>query len=302
MNRKPIRPVTVASVCGPNGTPEEILALAKTAAAQQPDLILLHECWADTDESSGMAMLPRLRALAAEYGTYIVHPLRLADKGRTYNSALVIDRRGEITGRYDKAYPYWDEILSEERADGIFPGALRQPVMDCDFGKIAVMICFDANFPQVWANAAEQGAELVLWPSAYGAGMQLAAHALNYHYPIVTATSSGHCTVFDLDGERTVNVHHDRPFVQWVTLDLDRCIFHENFNTEKLQQLLAEKPPRLEVEKHLPAEQWIIVRSAMEGVSAKTVCKNAGMEELRAYKTRSLKQIDAIRENGMQKG
>ena len=60
--------------------------------------------------------------------------------------------------------------------------------MDCDFGKLAILICFDANFPSVWDEAARQGAELVIWPSAYGAGTQLAAHALNHHCPIDRAS------------------------------------------------------------------------------------------------------------------
>ena len=45
MNRNFTRPVTIASVCGPNGSPELIFALAEQAAKQKPDLILLHECW-----------------------------------------------------------------------------------------------------------------------------------------------------------------------------------------------------------------------------------------------------------------
>ena len=103
----------------------------------------------------------------------------------------------------------------------------------------------------------------------------------------------------DINGERIVNVHHNRPFIQWITLDLDRCIFHENYNLDKIYKLTSENPPLVEIEKHWPEEQWIIVRSAQEGVSAREVCKNAGMEELRNYKLRSKKHIDELRKNGL---
>jgi len=101
--------------------------------------------------------------------------------------------------------------------------------------------------------------------------------------------------VFDINGERVVDVHGEGHFTQWVTLDLDRCIFHENFNEEKLGALLEETPRRVEVEKHMTREQWIIVRSAQPGVSAREACAKAGMEELRAYKQRSRAAIDALR-------
>lgn len=292
MNRNAVRPVAIASICGPNNDTQEFLRLLEQAAAGGPDLIMLPENWQDVFETEDSPMVERLCAVARAHHTYILHPtqLRRAD-GTATNTALLIDRRGQIAGRYDKIYPYWSEL------DAIAPGALRQPILDCDFGRVAVFICFDANFPEVWAEAARQGAELVLWPSAYGAGHQLQAHAYNHHYPIVTSTLEGYCMAFDIDGEPIVSVRSGGHFIQWVNLDLDRCVFHENFNEDKLAGLLAERPPRVEIEKRHPAEQWIVVRSAQEGVSARQTCAEAGMEELRAYKRRSRESIDQMRAN-----
>jgi len=294
MLSKPIRPVTIASISGPREDPDEFLRQAEVATAQHPDLIVLPELWQPIlSETIDSEVVSHLRVLASKNRCYIIHPTSLLDEGKRYNTAFLIGRDGVITGRYDKLYPYWSEFDDDPACT---PGS-QSGVMECDFGRIAVRICFDANFPSIWADAAEQDAELVIWSSAYGAGTQLAAHALNHHYPIVTSTLSGHCMVFDINGERTLNVRGEVHYTQWITLDLDRCIFHENFNEEKLNMLLQERPRRIEIEKHLPDEQWIIVRSVQEGVSAREVCAQAGMEELRAYKQRSRKAIDAMRIN-----
>lgn len=298
MNKNAVRPVTIASICGHNDNTAEFLRLIAQAAREHPDLILLPENWQDTFETIESPMIQHLQATAKEHHTYILHPTQLQNPdGTATNTALLIDRAGKITGRYDKIYPYWSEL------DNIIPGALEQNIISCDFGKLAVFICFDTNFPEIWAAAARQGADLVAWPSAYGAGRQLQAHALNYHYPIVTATLEGYCMAFDLDGELIVSVHGDTHYIQYISLDLDRSIFHENFNSKKLALLLNEHPARIEVEKRWPAEQWIVIRSAQANVSAKKVCAQAGMEELRAYKLRSREAIDRKRtDHIMRKG
>ena len=105
---------------------------------------------------------------------------------------------------------------------------------------------------------------------------------------------------FDIDGQRIANVKSEgQHYLQFYELDLDRRIFHENFNDDKLKKLLAESPRRVEVEKHWLAEQWIIVRSAKEGESARAVCAEVGMEELRHYKFRSRAAIDDMRGKGI---
>jgi len=289
------RPVRIASIIGPRERPEEFLRQAKLAAAQHPDLIVLPEMWQPAaSETVDSPTIARLRALAREGRCYIIHPTLLREAGARYNTALLIDRSGEIAGRYDKLYPYWEEFTPDEDGLRCTPGQ-RNGVFDCDFGRIAIRICFDANFPGIWVEAAEQGAELLLWPSAYAAGTQLMAHALNHHFPIVTSTLSGNCMAFDIDGERILNVRGGGHFTQWITLDLDRCIFHENFNEDKLAVLLAENPRRVEVERRMPDEQWILLRAARPGVSARKACQEAGMEELREYKRRSRMEIDEMR-------
>ena len=287
----PIRPVEIACVCGPIGDDGAFLRLAEEAAAGGADLVALPEAWQGWGEADREGATERLRGIARSNRAYVLHPTILAEGGASYNAALLIGRGGEIEGRYEKLYPYWEEFPD------VRPGR-PQPLFDTDFGRVGAAICFDANFPSVWAGLSEAGAELVIWASAYGAGEQLAAHALNHHYPIVTATLSGHSMHFDIDGRLVDSVRADGYFVKRHVLDLDRCIFHENFNEAPLARLLSETPPRVEIERRREAEQWILVRSATEGAGAREACREAGMEELSAYKRRNRIEIDRMRGEG----
>lgn len=294
-------PVTIASVCGVADR-ELMISLVKQAAENRPDIVVLPENWQQMrGEALDSPVNKELQALAKEHKVYIISSTYIREvDGLMYNTALLIDREGKIAGRYDKRYPYWNEITDDPDTNAL-PGTTPL-VFDTDFGRLGIAICFDANFPQLWAEMAEQGAELVIWPSAYAAGTQLAAHALNHHYPIVTSTTSGHFSAFDIDGRRIAHTNGTQAHLEWITLDLDRCIFHENFNQEILHNLISSFDSPVELEYHHAEEQWLVVCARKEGVSAREACKKAGMEELRAYKQRSRLAIDKLRDQVPRKG
>jgi len=47
--------------------------------------------------------------------------------------------------------------------------------------------------------------------------------------------------------------------------------------------------------KRLPREQWFVLKAAKPGASARTLAGQYGLEELRAYKARSRREIDKMR-------
>ena len=81
----------------------------------------------------------------------------LGDDGELYNSAIVIDS-GRVRAVYRKTH-LWD------REKLIFaPGDRLPPVVPTRHGAIAVMICYDLEFPEVTRRAATAGAELIAAP------------------------------------------------------------------------------------------------------------------------------------------
>ncbi len=286
------RPVRIVSIGFPEAsrTLEEVCTLVARESKNGCDLVILPETWTGhklPPETLEGPTIVALEAVAREHNTYIVCPIDRMDGSRRLNSAILIDRQGAVVGVYDKVFPYWSEY---DLKPSVEPG-VSVPVFTTDFGKVGLAICFDVNFPEVWQALADQGAELVVWPSAYSAGMSLQAHAINHHYYIVTATNLRDCLVYDITGENMLTENSQDVHISRITLDLDRGIYHENFNTEPLARLLKEHPQEIEQEKWLTKEQWFVLRTRRPGVSARALAKEYGLEELRDYINRSRKEI-----------
>lgn len=300
------RPVRVTSIGFRPGLPlADIAALVDVEASLGADLIILPEtCRGQDKEARDRSAIetlegPTVRALAPlarKHRTYVVCPIDRTDGRRRLNSAVIFDRSGEIACVYDKLYPFFgEECVLDVPVD---PGENVQ-VFTADFGKVGVAICFDVNWPHLWRGLAERGAELVVWPSAYSAGRALQAHAIENHYPIVSATWIPDCRVFDIDGEELL--HHHCNFgeslnVTRTTIDLDRCIFHYDFHYPgKLDKLMAERGEDVEVAKWLPSERWFVLQAKRPGASARTLAREYGLEELTNYIARTGPLIDERR-------
>lgn len=99
---------------------------------------------------------------AKENGVHIIAPfgeIREAP-GIVYNSAFLYDDEGELIGTFAKSH-LWalDRLYFREGSD--------YPVFDTKFGKIGILICYDAGFPEASRILTLKGAELVFYPSAW---------------------------------------------------------------------------------------------------------------------------------------
>lgn len=76
-----------------------------------------------------------------------------------YNTAVLLDRQGQLAGKYRKVH-----LPREEWKKGITPGH-SYPVFRTDFGTIAIQICYDWFFPEPEEIFALQGAEIIFAPT-----------------------------------------------------------------------------------------------------------------------------------------
>jgi apolipoprotein N-acyltransferase len=74
------------------------------------------------------------------------------------NQAILIDPQGQLVWTYDKARP----IPGMEE---LTPGDGRVPTVDTPYGRLANLICFDADFPDLARQGGRQNVDLMLVPS-----------------------------------------------------------------------------------------------------------------------------------------
>jgi len=151
-------------------------AAVAEAAAAGARLVVLPELsdsgymFSDADEARSCATpaatgvtLREWRSLAGRHDLAIAGGFcELGPDGRLYNSAAIVDAFG-TRAVYRKAH-LWD---AEKK---IFtPGDDAPPVVELPFGNVALMICYDLEFPEWVRLAALGGADLIAVPVNWAA-------------------------------------------------------------------------------------------------------------------------------------
>jgi len=105
-----------------------------------------------------------IRATARKRRIYVVFGLPDLYGDKVYNSALLLDRQGDILGRYSKMHLALDTRggTIDAEADIFAPGR-DCPVITTDFGQVGMMICKDGMFPEVPRIYTLQGCEVLFW-------------------------------------------------------------------------------------------------------------------------------------------
>ncbi|HET8920275.1 MAG TPA: carbon-nitrogen hydrolase family protein [Xanthobacteraceae bacterium] len=115
--------------------------------------------------------LTTLREVARKLAIYI-HIGSLAIKAspeKAANRSFLIDRRGEVTARYDKIHMFDVDLAGGEsyrESNTYRPGELAM-VADLPWGRLGLTVCYDLRFPALYRALAEAGASLLAIPSAF---------------------------------------------------------------------------------------------------------------------------------------
>jgi predicted amidohydrolase len=172
-------------------------------------------------------------ALAAEYSLWIAYTIneRAPDGGLPYNTAVISDDAGMQQARYRKVHLF--DAQGHRESDRMSAGdALMAPVR-APFATIGLGICYDLRFPEVALHAALDGAQLMIYPSAWVDGpgkiMQwktlLAARAIENGMFVAGVCSAdanriGHSCVFAPDGTLLAEADADAELLT-CEIDLD---------------------------------------------------------------------------------
>lgn len=254
-----------------------------------PDILCLPELfstiWVDEkrllsevaeDERVPGPVASRIAAFAKKHRCYVVCPIYTRSQGAIYNSSLLIDRAGAIAGVYHKTHPVKTEIIPEDgpNNNGVLPGAIDQPVIETDFGRVGMQICYDANWPDGWDNLKTKGADLVLFSSAFPGGRMLNYYALNNNYYVVSSTG-GDARVIDISGN-DLDITSDFVRYAWATVHLDRVNAPTWPTRDKLPALFKKYGNRVRV-KVWGNTDVITLESRQPGLRISDVLKEFGI-------------------------
>lgn len=256
---------------------DDILERMQNVYVFEPDLICLPETFQTSwvretgnveDYAEGESIPGPVTSIIAkearDHHCYIVCPLVTKNNGRYYNSALLINRSGEIEGVYHKAHA----VPSEIEEMGLTPGTLKPKALDTDFGKIGIQICYDANWFDSWEHLKAQGTELICFPSQAPFINVLKHHAwLNQAY-IVSSTGEG-ARILDITGDEMVK---SGQFERWVceTINLDKVLVHVWPYVKKVKAIREKYREKVKIEIYHP-ENWITIESRDPEVKVRDV-------------------------------
>ena len=274
------------------GNREAMLALFDRALKHQPDLVCFPEAFtgvgvAQEEQRAEPVPGPTTEAFAQRaraHRCYVICPLRTARDGRQWNSAVVIDRSGDILGLYDKVHPVTTSPDYTVFEDGLFPGG-DPPVFDLDFGRIGIQICFDIGFPENWQTLAAKGAKLIVWSSAYDGGFPLQVYAWLHHVWVVTSTRTQHSRIVDPCGEILAETKPSERLVVR-TINLDTIVSHLDWNMSIPGKIKAKYGDRVDVRQWIPGTSHFIVEPRDPAIKTADLQKEFGFEPTTLYHER----------------
>ena len=177
-----------------------------------------------------------LGQIARKHNLYIVAGLLEKKDDIVYNTAVLIDRSGNLAGKYRKV-----SLPQEEIDGGITPGN-SFPVFDTDFGRIGLMICWDVTFPEPAKALAQKGAEIIFLP-IWGGDVNLTkARAIENQVYVVSSTYDMITAVFDQEGKIIEQASEKNPVIV-TELDLNKQTLWPWIGDLK-SRISREMPPR----------------------------------------------------------
>jgi predicted amidohydrolase len=146
-----------------------VVAAVEEAARAGADLVVLPELvttgyvFATMEEATSLAepvsgeSVTMFRELSGDHHLTLVSGFAERAKEALFNSAVLLDR-GELRCCYRKTHLWDTEKLFFAQ------GSSLPPVVQTRLGRVAVMICYDLEFPEVARQAAVDGAQLITAP------------------------------------------------------------------------------------------------------------------------------------------
>ena len=220
---------------------KKIDKIAQTAVKQEADFLCLPEYFTTgciPEKFSSLAepipgySVDKLKNIAQEHDLYIVGSLLEKTTHGIFNTAVLIDPDEAVLIKYRKIHLFMDE-------QKFITHGQEFPIADTKFGKIGIMICYDAIFPEVARRLALQGVDIIFlpsnWPNPFCSQWKLAtsARALDNQLWLVAANRVGRDNKFTyFGGSRVVNPYGEAVIESGDTEDVGIALIDEKKSDE----------------------------------------------------------------------
>jgi predicted amidohydrolase len=160
----------------PGETKEERVARAAALVEEQTgaDLVLLPEIWnvgyfnfddyAAEAETLDGPTVSRMADAARRVGAWVLGgSIVERDGDQLHNTAVLLDRTGEIAGTYRKIHLFGYGSREPE----VLTRGTEPAVIETEFGRVGISTCYDLRFPELYRAMLDRGAMMFLVPSAW---------------------------------------------------------------------------------------------------------------------------------------
>ena len=257
------------------GMARSILGLLEKAVVYRPDVICLPEVFMTTNvrerkplaEAADLSgeLLKEFATFARANQCYLICPLYTRENGKVYNAAVVVDRQGNTIGEYRKMH-----LPDDELAMGLTPGLLQPPVFQTDFGTIGIQICYDINWNEGWQALRRQGAEIIFWPSAFGAGRAINTKAWQNKVVVVSSTNKDTSKICDISGEVVAQTGNWDRNIVCASVNLEKAFLHTWPFVRRFDEIRAKYGRKVRITNY-HEEEWSIIESLSPNVHVKDI-------------------------------
>lgn len=192
---------------------DDLFVRTEQEARRGAKLIVWSEAATSILQEDEPLFIARAQALTKQTGIYLqlgFASIWQAEQAPFYeNKAILLDPMGQILWSYDKARPVFpSEYFNQKHGTGIIP------VVDTPYGRLATVICYDADFPSLVQQVGRQQADILFVPSNDGLAMRYTHHfnavfrAIENGASMIRPTSNGLLAAFNAYGQGLGQVDH----------------------------------------------------------------------------------------------
>jgi len=192
----------------------------------------MEQCHELAERSDGGRSIDYFKEKCAEKNVNMIFGYVEKDKNIDsvlYNAAVFIDDTGNVLGNYRKTHPTYGEQKWCLAGRDL-------PIINASFGKVGIMICWDAAFPEVARLYSYQGADLLVvptcWENPYSDDWDLVTRARAFDSTLhlvsanrvgfdVTRGFFGHSNIIDPTGKVLTSLDDDIEGVVFSSIDLE---------------------------------------------------------------------------------